>query len=90
MSSARPKIPTPVLLFWFTMAGLMLLFAPQRWAGKFQLTFAGALRAPLRYARGFSITSQTRAAHTKTVSKKQYQKQNKPESLKNVSKIVRN
>ncbi|MHC4212230.1 MAG: rod shape-determining protein MreC [Planctomycetota bacterium] len=73
MPSGRSKIPPPVLLFWFTLAGIMLLFAPQRWTGKFQLTFAGALRAPLRYARGFSLTSQTRAAHTKTVSKKQYQ-----------------
>jgi rod shape-determining protein MreC len=73
MLSGRTKIPPPVLLFWYTLAGLMLLFAPQRWAGKFQLTFVGALQAPLRYVRGFSLASQTRAAYTKTVSKKQYQ-----------------
>lgn len=74
MLSGKAKIPQPVLLFWFTLAGLMLLFAPQRWTGKFQLTFAGALRAPLRCVRGFSLASKSRAASPKDVSKKQYQR----------------
>ncbi len=73
MSSARSKIPTPVLLFWFTMAGLMLLFAPQRWTDKFQLTFAGVFRVPLHCIRGFSIVSKTKAAYQNNVTTKKYQ-----------------
>jgi len=48
-----------MLFTWFMLTGLILLFAPQEFTGKFQLAFVHVFRWPLSVGGNFALTART-------------------------------
>jgi cell shape-determining protein MreC len=48
-----------MLFTWFMLTGLILLFAPQEFTGKFQLAFVHVFRWPLSLGGDFALTART-------------------------------
>ena len=48
-----------MLFTWFTLTGLIFLFAPQNLTSKFQLAFVHVFRWPLSVGGNLALTAQT-------------------------------
>ncbi len=48
-----------MLFTWFMLTGLILLFTPQEFTGKFQLAFVHVFRWPLSIGGNFALTART-------------------------------
>ena len=48
-----------MLFTWFMLTGLILLFAPQEFTGKFQLAFVHVFRWPLSVGGNVALTAST-------------------------------
>jgi cell shape-determining protein MreC len=57
MARKRFIVSERVLLTWLTLAGFIILFAPQSLTSKFQLAFAGLFRSPLSVSRTISLSA---------------------------------
>jgi rod shape-determining protein MreC len=72
MASKRIKLPTPVLVTWFTLIGFFFLFAPQNLTNKFQFAFARIFRGPLNASRSFSLSTHSNQPLSGTVTRREY------------------
>jgi cell shape-determining protein MreC len=61
-----------MLFTWFTLAGFILLFAPQNLTSKFQFTFARIFRWPLGVGRSISLSARAQPQLTEVVSRRKY------------------
>ncbi|MGA1979551.1 MAG: rod shape-determining protein MreC [Sedimentisphaerales bacterium] len=61
-----------MLFTWFTLAGLIFLFAPQNLTNKFQFAFARIFRWPLSIGRTISLSARTQPQLTDVVSRSKY------------------
>ena len=62
-----------MLFTWFTLTGLIFLFAPQNLTSKFQLAFVHVFRWPLSVGGNLALTAQTQQPLAGTVSRKETQ-----------------
>ncbi len=58
MARKRREISNRMLLVWLTLAGCILLLAPQKITGKFQGAFTHAFRFPLRLGRSVTLSAR--------------------------------
>jgi rod shape-determining protein MreC len=65
-----------MLLIWFTLGGFILLFAPDRFTGKFQLTFARVFSLPLSIGRSITLAAGTKRPFQEAQERKESQYQN--------------
>lgn len=76
MARKRTEVSRTMLLTWFTLAGLIFLFAPQRLTNKFQFTFARIFRWPLSIGRNFTLSTRAQQPLTNIISRRESQYQN--------------
>ena len=55
----QAKVSRRMLFTWLTLAGLILLFAPHEFTGKFQLAFVHIFRWPLTVGGNIALTART-------------------------------
>lgn len=72
MARKRIKVSGRMLFTWFTLGGLILLFAPGNLTNKFQFTFARVFHWPLSVSRNISLSARTRQPLTDVVSRIEY------------------
>lgn len=61
-----------MLFTYFMLTALILLFAPQRLANKFQTTFAGIFRVPIAIGTNISLSSPVKMPKGDFVSRREY------------------
>jgi rod shape-determining protein MreC len=76
MARKQTRISRRMLLTWFMLGGLILLFAPERLTGKFQLAFARIFSLPLSVGRSISLAAGTQQPLKDARQKKESQYQN--------------
>ncbi len=63
-----------MLFTWFMLTGLIFLFAPEDFTGRFQLGFVRVFRWPLSLGGSVALTAQTQQSLTDTVPRREYDK----------------
>ncbi|MHC4706691.1 MAG: rod shape-determining protein MreC [Planctomycetota bacterium] len=82
MARKQLRVSRRMLFTWCMLAGLILLFAPQKLTGKFQFAFARIFRWPLRIGRSIRLSVHRQPAPADYVSwRKYYQLQNHYDNL---------
>jgi rod shape-determining protein MreC len=59
MAGKQKRVSRRMLFVWFTLAGFILLFAPQSITSKFQFAFARVFHWPLRAGRNIPLAAKT-------------------------------
>jgi cell shape-determining protein MreC len=72
MSRRTNTVSDRLLFAWGMLAGIIILFAPQRFGSKLQFAFAGTFRQPLILARSLSLSMVTRPAPSDMVTLSRY------------------
>jgi len=72
MAKKQIKFSGRILVAWLTLAGFILLFAPQHFTDKFQLAFVRIFRGPLIAVRNFTLFARQRQSSTDVVSRSKY------------------
>jgi rod shape-determining protein MreC len=76
MARKQIRVSRRILLTWFMLGGLILLFAPERLTGKFQLAFARVFSLPLSVGRSISLAAGTQQPLKDAQKRKESQYQN--------------
>jgi len=71
-----------MLFTWLTLAGLILLFAPHEFTGKFQLAFVHVFRWPLTVGGNVALTARTQQSAEQAKQRSEAQFSNYVENLK--------
>jgi len=71
-----------MLFTWFMLTGLILLFAPQGFTGKFQLAFVHVFRWPLSIGGNVALTARTQQSIEGAKQRSEAQYRNYVENLK--------
>lgn len=71
-----------MLFTWFMLTGLILLFAPQGFTGKFQLAFVHIFRWPLSIGGNVALTARTQPSAEEIRRRSEAQHSNYVENLK--------
>jgi cell shape-determining protein MreC len=71
-----------MLFTWFMLTGLILLFAPQGFTGKFQLAFVHVFRWPLSIGGNVALTARTQPSPDELRRRSEAQHSNYVENLK--------
>jgi rod shape-determining protein MreC len=72
MASRQIKIPRKILIAWFTLGGLILLFAPQNLTNKFQFAFARLFQGPLNISKSVSLSARAQQPLGDLVTRREY------------------
>ena len=74
MARKRIKVSGRMLFTWFTLGGLILLFAPGNLTNKFQFTFARVFHWPLSVSKSISLSVRAKQSPTDVISRSKYNK----------------
>lgn len=72
MANRQIKIPRKILIAWFTLGGLILLFAPQKLTNKFQFAFARLFQGPLNVSKSVSLSARAQQPFSGLVTRREY------------------
>jgi len=72
MANRQIKIPRKILIAWFTLGGLILLFAPQKLTNKFQFAFARLFQGPLNVSKSVSLSARAQHPLSNLVTRREY------------------
>ena len=73
MARKQTKVSRRMLFTWFTLTGLIFLFAPQNLTSKFQLAFVHVFRWPLTVGGNLVMTAQTQQPLAGAASRRERQ-----------------
>ena len=74
MVKKKANTSSQVLFAWFMLAGLIVLFAPQRLTNKFQLAFARIFHRPLSVSKSVALSASAHEMPSDVVSRSKYNK----------------
>jgi rod shape-determining protein MreC len=72
MARRQIKVPRKILIAWFTLGGLILLFAPQKLTNKFQFAFARLFQGPLNVSKSVSLSARAQQPLGDLVTRREY------------------
>ncbi len=72
MAGRQIRVSRPMLFAWSTLAGLILLIAPQKLTNKFQFAFANVFSRPLSIGRNISLLARTQQIPSDLVRRRDY------------------
>jgi cell shape-determining protein MreC len=72
MARKQIKLPDRILFTWLMLASLIILFTPDKWTNKLQLSFARVFHQPLSVGRKVALSGWLQAPSSDLVSRSQY------------------
>jgi len=76
MATNRIKVSERMLFTWFTIAGLILLFAPQGLSDRLHFTFTKVFQWPLTFGRTVTLAARPNTTDTEQVTRRELQYRN--------------